>query len=367
MRNTLKALFITGTNQYGVVTHFLKGMQSDLSILGIEVDELNVGSEKLKHQTSQNISTLSQYDFIVSFNAVGLDVEIVGSSVQDFSKIKPVFIFLVDHPIHLLKRYIGLNVKVLCIDQEHVGFCQLCNIDAVYFPHAVSVKNSLEQECVAVQDRNNEILFPVSFFDLESAKLRLKPVWHQVSGILETSTSITRFMQQLGVLPLGSRAALVPLDENIRQISIFADFYIRARSRFEFLKQSTQNGLQLTVIGRSCDKYKNDFPQHVYEDAMPFIDILERMSKARYVAHNSPGFERGLHERVVVPLSMGTLVVSAEPFIQQSFVKGSIQTCSTAYGLTDDSYQQNSTEAQLEVQNKDTWKVRWEKLLNETY
>jgi hypothetical protein len=45
MRNTLKALFITGTNQYGVVTHFLNGMQSDLSILGIEVDELNVGSK----------------------------------------------------------------------------------------------------------------------------------------------------------------------------------------------------------------------------------------------------------------------------------------------------------------------------------
>ena len=74
MRNILKALFISGSNQYGVVTHFLNGMQSDLSLLGIEVDELNVGSEELKQQTLKTLAPIAQYDFIVSFNGVGLDV-----------------------------------------------------------------------------------------------------------------------------------------------------------------------------------------------------------------------------------------------------------------------------------------------------
>ena len=360
----MKALFIAGTNQYGVVTHFLNGMQSDLSLLGIEVDELNVGTEELKQKTLQTLSPLIQYDFIVSFNGVGLTDQIDGVLIQDLAKSKPFFLFLVDHPIHLLTRFIGLNVKVLCVDQEHVGFCQLCNIDAIYFPHAVSIKDSLDIQSIDIQDRNNEILFPVSFFDLEAAKLKLKPVWHQVSDILKTSTSITRFMQQLGVLPLGNKAASVQLDENIRRISIFADFYIRARSRTEFLKQSAENDLHLTVIGRSSDKYKHNFPQHYYEDAIPFEDLRERMSKARYVAHNSPGFERGLHERVVMPLSMGTLIVSAVPFIQHSFIEGSIQTCSTANHQTNHNYQQSSTEVQKEVLMHHTWKVRWEKLLN---
>lgn len=360
----MKALFISGSNQYGVVTHFLNGMQSDLSLLGIEVDELNVGSEELKQQTLKTLAPIAQYDFIVSFNGVGLDVKYDGTLIQDLAKSKPVFLFLVDHPIHLLTRFIGLNVKVLCVDQEHVGFCQLCNIDAIYFPHAVSVKDSLEHKNISVQHKNNEILFPVSFFDLQSAKLRLKPVWDQVSEILKTSTSITRFMQQLGVLPLGNRAASVQLDENIRRISIFADLYIRARSRIEFLQHSAENNLQLTVIGRSSVNYKIDFPQHTFEDAIPFADMLIRMSKARYVAHNSPGFERGLHERVVVPLSMGTLVVSEVPFVQDSFIKGSIQKSSTVNLQTNEEYQQVSKDSQVKVLTDHTWKVRWEKILN---
>jgi hypothetical protein len=54
---------------------------------------------------------------------------------------------LVDHPLHLLRRFIGLNVKVVCVDQELVGFCQLCQIDAIYFPHAIGEQqiNSYEE------------------------------------------------------------------------------------------------------------------------------------------------------------------------------------------------------------------------------
>ena len=55
---------------------------------------------------------------------------------------------------------------------------------------------------------------------------------------------------------------------------------------------------------------------------------------------------------------MGTLVVSAEPFIQQSFVKGCIQTCLTAGVQTEHNYQQSSTEAQREVLSSHTWKLR---------
>jgi hypothetical protein len=88
------------------------------------------------------------------------------------------------------------------------------------------------------------------------------------------------------------------------------------------------------------------------------------MSKARYVAHNSPGFERGLHERVVVPLSMGTLVVSEAPFVQESFTEGSIQKSLTVNSQTDEQYRRVSKDSQVKVLTEHTWKVRWEKLLN---
>ena len=42
----LKVLFITGTNQYGVVSHFMQGMRAELGSLNINIFELEVGSQE---------------------------------------------------------------------------------------------------------------------------------------------------------------------------------------------------------------------------------------------------------------------------------------------------------------------------------
>ena len=70
----LKVLFITGTNQYGVVSHFMQGMRADLESININIFEVDKGSQETLKSSVKNIHNLLDFDFIASFKAVGLDI-----------------------------------------------------------------------------------------------------------------------------------------------------------------------------------------------------------------------------------------------------------------------------------------------------
>lgn len=120
--------------------------------------------------------------------------------------------------------------------------------------------------------------------------------------------------------------------------------------------------MSLTVLGTNSEKYQTQFPQHNYEPPVANSELVERVSKARFVAHNSPGFERGLHERLVMSLSVGTLVLTDEPFAKKVLQDGVVsvgaekQFCSEQYD--------NCAEKAFELINaQHIWRNRWEPLL----
>jgi hypothetical protein len=355
----LKALFITGSNQYGVVAHFLREMRKDLSLLSFESDLLDVSNDETFKNTAASIAKLSDYNFIVSFNGVGLDVNIDGQQVSNFtSSSTTLYIFLVDHPIHLIHRFIGLPVTVLCVDQEHMGFCQLCGIKSIWFPHAVGKHEIRTLTKSEHEAKTDEILFPVSHFNLEEARKRLKPIWHQVGQILEQCPDVTRFMQAFGVLPSGNIAATVQLDENVRRIIVYADFYMRAKRREAFLETCQQHNRKLTVIGNGSHKYLEKFSLHDYQSAIPFAQLLERMSKAKYVAHNSPGFQMGLHERVVLPLARGSAILTDANYVKKQFP--SVSFAPVQKELSPSLEAINAAQIQL---TEHTWYAQWKDVL----
>ncbi|MDP5031182.1 hypothetical protein [Paraglaciecola sp.] len=360
----MKALFITGSNQYGVLSHFLSEMRADLALLDIETDQLDVANEESIKISSTNLSELKNYSFIVSINGMGLSTSVGGITIDEYSKEHKVYVLLVDHPLHLMTRFIGSNVTVLCIDQEHVGFCQLCQIDAIYFPHAVAESHLSTNNFINFENKSNEIIYPVSYFNIDFYREKLKPVWNQVGSALEQATSITRFLQNISVLPMGSRPATVPLNENIRRISVFADFFIRAKSRLLFLEECEENDLVLTVIGNNSMKYQNAFPTHKYEESVRFDDLKERMRESKFVAHNSPGFELGLHERVVVPLSLGTLPLTPVNFIKKTFGESAVS-FQQAKTLTHGEYTERLHMGYNKLSKEHTWRSQWAPLIAE--
>ena len=213
------------------MSHFVEGIRADLSLLGIASEYYATPSED-RLILNQSVDYLKHFDFCLSINAVGLDLDVEGKG--SFSEVtgQPTLVLLVDHPIHLFKRFYGKNVVLLCVDQEHVAFAKAVGHEAHYFPHGVaSAKNASDYMPVDFSDKSQDILFPVSYFAITEWQQLLEPLWAQIGQAIEHATSVTRFMQFIGILPYGSRPASMTLNDSMLTICKAVDFYLRAKSR----------------------------------------------------------------------------------------------------------------------------------------
>ncbi|MCV2885477.1 hypothetical protein OE749_12300 [Aestuariibacter sp. AA17] len=360
----MRALMVVGENRYGVVSSFVNGLADALKQKSIDVSLLSVENDTCVADSVLALESGIDFDFVVSFNGLGLDLQVSGQ--RDYLKHvgKPIYVLLVDHPLHLFSRFYGANVTVLCVDQEHAAFCQLCGIDALYFPHAAD-ENWLAEPVTGFEDKTDEIIFPASHFSLMHWRKKLEPVWSQVGEMIDGTQSITRFMQAIGILPIGEHAATTPLDENLKTVCMFVDFYQRAKKRREALHHAEEKGVRLTVVGADASRYKEVSDFHHYEDAMPFSDLCLRIKHARYGFHNSPGFERGLHERLMMPLALGTLtIIDDVPFAQHA-IHPALQYLNLASfsPLDGDSYVNIQHILRAEIAQNHTWNNRADTLL----
>lgn len=308
----LKGLFLIGQNQYSVGKNFIQEIISDISTQGIKADLIDLSSQESISHHFKNKTDPESYNFILSYNAVGLDIVFEEEKLNKFTERKPVFCFLVDHPIHNMQRFIGLKVTLLCVSEEHVNFAKQCGFAAHLFRHAVSLEKKPLLNEFEDFDIKEGIIFPASYISADDTILKLKPVWDKINPIINNCNTITDFMGLLGVIPYQGQPAKLSLDSNILNICILVDRYLRAKEREKLLAYFMKNDINLTVIGRSVFQYKENYPNHEYIDSINFEDLLKKIKKSRFIAHHSPGFQRGLHERVVYPMSLGTLISSCE-------------------------------------------------------
>ena len=357
----MRALFFVGNNQYHVGSAFMDGIRADLKSLGVDSDTLHFQNEDHIQTLLDGKTNIDEYDFIVSYNGIGFHLAKAWPAYHAQLCRANVFVLLVDHPIYNLTRFKDLNTTVLCVDKEHVAFCQLMGINAIYFPHAVAKHDINEHRYIDYADKEDEIIFPVSYGDEFFYREKLAPIWSDIGGIVDQLTNITHFMQCLGALPLPGEPEQVKLNDDRVTASQLVDQYLRVTRRNEILQQYAQKGIRLTVIGRDAHKYKDVCDFHHYEAAMDYAELQERIRHARYVLHQSPGFVQGLHERVVMPLSLGTLVICDEPFIRRTLPN----TISSAeLPMMDDViYEYKRDICITQIHNDHTWQVQWEALL----
>lgn len=323
----LKALILTGQNQYSVVSYFLNGIADDLKLLGYDVDFLNVENQTNIDKGLPHICALEQYAFIISFNGVGLGKLSDTHDTLAYAKTNPLYVFCVDNPLHLILRFFGHPVTVLCVAQEHVEFMRACGIKAHYFPHAISHNDpafsSNEDASSEKQyglEKPNSILFPVSFNDKQAAFNELAPVWKSLGTAIDACANVTDFLQRIGVLPTANSPARTTLNESILRISAVVDRYLRAKEREACLLDFAKREIKLTVVGNNVERYRNVCDFHEYEQSVSFDALRDKFKQYEFVLHQSPGFERGLHERVIHAIAAGTGVITWNaPFALSAF------------------------------------------------
>lgn len=309
----LKGLFIVGTNQYGAGTSFIRDMVADADTLGIQSELLDLANQASIQYHLHAKTDPDKFDFILSFNGVGLEFNLEGKSLAKFAAEKPFFVFLVDHPLHLLQRFFGLKVVLLCVSEEHVNFARLCGFTAFLFRHAVGSKLCVGEETFFDYEQKAGIIFPASFIDTAQLQQQLQPVWGTIGHLLAQSSSVTDFMGLLGVVPHNGKVATVQLNQEVLAVTRLVDFYLRGQAREKLLARFQQAQIPLTVVGRDVQKYQACFTLHEYKETVSFTDLLAQIRSAKYIAHHAPGFQQGLHERVVYPMALGTLIIAQEP------------------------------------------------------
>ena len=217
-----KVLILSGNFQYGVVDDFVEGIIEGVSNK-YQVVHVNLSDKS----TLANILTASLFEkvkFIVSVNALGADL------IPHFPVMNqiPFFSLLLDHPLHSMMRFYGTNMRLLCVDKDHVKFARLVGMNAEFFPHAARVKSNSVDD---VKGKSG-ILFPASFFNMDEIKqkiIKFFPLGYELlnDGVVE---NINDFLLKLGFMDR-SRAPMIQLNKNSIGVLIQCDLYLRARKR----------------------------------------------------------------------------------------------------------------------------------------
>ncbi|BDX08481.1 hypothetical protein [Planctobacterium marinum] len=307
----MKVLIFSGTNQYGVVSQFISGMKADLEALGAGVNTLDLSSNETATTSLQNIDINDEFDFIISFNGIGLDLTYEGANLMTMLNC-PVYIFLVDHPIHLLQRFFGKKCTILCVDKVHVDFCLQCGLNAIHFPHAVSESELKKVNFLPLPQKAGTIA-AVSHFDATVWREKLQAVWNTISDLVNASQNINEFMVRFGVMGHNGTPSRIGIDSNILNILRLADFYMRARNRQTALKKAVESHPEIEVYGRNVEKYTTISPSLKIRDAISFEELKIKCAAAKFVFHNVPGFSFALHDRLLLSIQTGTLMCTDYP------------------------------------------------------
>ena len=363
----MRSLILLTQNQYSVVSHFFNGIRFALENMGYAVDTLYCDNPDTIAEGFAKLAPIGAYDHMFSFNGNGLGKITDSFNTLEFAKLKPVYVYCVDNPIHVIPRFYGHPVTVLCVAEEHVSLMQQFGHKACYFPHAVTDKGKCYPD-PGIDNKNEDILFPISFMSSKNAKNALTPVWKQLGEAIDAAYSVTDFLRVIGVVPTETSPARTKFDENIRRISVLVDRYLRARNRELCLLDCASRRIKLKVVGRDSLKFSALTDYHDYNEAINFSDLLKEMSLSKWVLHQSPGFEEGLHERIVYPLVCGTPVILWQsPHVLSAMSnKGVIDFSVYDEMNKEDSYIQLLTDGKQEVLGHHTWTKRLSALLTDT-
>ena len=242
---------------------------------------------------------------------------------------------------------------MLCVDHEHVKFCELLGFTAHYFPHAVSAHSVTPEKFIPVNAKINEIIFPASYIDRQACRDKLAPIWDKISNFINQVINVTHFMQCLEALPLPGETEKVVLSPQTLSKCLWIDQYLRARDRENILLKCAQQNIKLTVIGKGAQQFRSHCDFHTYESQLDIEELHQRMRKAKYVVHQSPGFIAGLHERVVMPLALGTLELTDEPFVKAALPN--VVTLNELTTIDDVIYDYKVDMCAAQVMNDHTW------------
>lgn len=356
-----KILILQGQAQYNAARCFVRSLtQALLQIETINVFELDITmSTSLAEMISQ--VEASEVDIVFSVNGIGAEV-IKSIPISQ----RPQFItWLLDHPVYHFSRLMLVKPVVLCVDNEHVAFCQRLGLNACFFPHATEQPMSQPLDIKSKQG----ILFPASGADKTVLLNQLVQQAPEIAQLLaeDSTADLTDVMR---VLQLDKIQHSVLAQQNVISLLLLCDNLLRTIKRNKLVADCAEQDIVLTIVGNGWHKTPQ-YKQHTYLPAQDFSQLQALMGQSRFVLHHNPGFRQGLHERILYSIQQGTQVFcQSQSFLQSKYGETgavkfyqNVNNIPQLMNVSDEDYIKQLRKSQHITQADDTWQIRAQTLL----
>lgn len=321
MKKKRRIILVQGT--WETLDVFSRGIEQYFREREAEVFVLK--TDKLLESLGQLYSFIQEtVDAVITFNNVGLNMELTpGEKLWNQLGILCID-FLVDHPVCYLQelQMAPRKTVAICVDKNHVHFIKrfFPNIMAVHFvPHGGA---EWETERVPWQEREIDVLYAGGLpRDVAAGYI---PQELDTIGGLDSEEFCDKVLTELIINPkLTLETAIecyfrehkiaVTEEQLLQYIRLFRflDVYAISYYRERAIQTLVENGIRVTLYGPGWENCKwINHPNLDYHKSISPEEILAVMGKAKIVLNSMPNFKNGSHERIFNGMLAEAVVVS---------------------------------------------------------
>lgn len=332
MKNYYKKILVyKGDAQYDTLGVFADHCAMELENMGCCVIIIDFADVK-----NSSINLLSQIgekiDAIISFNAIGVDLESQqGQFVLDYFD-APYYAYLMDHPMHhnyRLSTYLH-NYNVICIDKNHLKYIEdhYKNIKtSAMIAHGGIVSDML----IPYENRKIDVLFTGSYSDpdviLEKLEQLPEDIKGMAFGVIDLMISECELTEEEAFVKYFIKYGLEELIPTIKDWMtgiVQIDQYVRNYFRYLLISTLVESGITVNVYGSGWEKFHCLHRENlIVSPPVKYNENLRIIADSKVVLNIMPGFKAGSHERIFnAMLNQSVCVTDSSSYIDEHFTDG---------------------------------------------
>lgn len=303
--STKEIVVLKGQSQYDVLRYMADIICDEWTKNGYHVNVID-----FTKRDSFSFDEFKNARFAFSYQALFFEVE-------DAKNIDIPYIgTIADHPIYHRNRVLGArnnrNLHIVCLDQNHKEYVDKM-FDLSMQTHFLGWTGYEANRSVEYEQKDIDVFCPVTFISLQKAKEQIDELPEVFRNTCYEAIDIIK--QDGDISPV--RAVLDYFDrigfsynreeiDSLNPIFMYVDSYIRAYCRESLVRELTNSGVKVTVLGKSgWEQFECECPENILtlcEEGMNMKDTIEYIARSKMCLSPMPVHTRGVSERFLTAM-----------------------------------------------------------------
>ncbi len=309
-------LLVSSTSRYGVINRFSEELALGFRAHGYHTylaQPHQVGAESLLKE-----AIASGPEFIFSFNAKALSLQIDGEPLHDYLRV-PSLSFILDDPFEVQGLGDGAEALTLLVPDPRLAHLVQGSVKTLYHGGCGPIA------AAPVNSRPIDLLFAASYHPPERIKEQWRELPSEMWAVMEEVTSLAKAGDERPLAELWAERRLGDslqwLISERRALSLL-EGYIRHERRARLLRHLTKAGLIATLVGVGWEAHPDAAAHHLL-GSRSISETIDLYRRAKVALHLNPAYSSGSHERPLTAMLQGAaLIAERSDFLSHHFVEG---------------------------------------------